>query len=463
MEEAAYQLKDSGAQTLITSVQNISHIQPVLSEVQLERIIVTDPDLDLRLGEGVSSESSEVSRKRDVIDMVSLLRVNKPNPAEIPLDAKKDLAHLSYTGGTTGRPKGVMLTHYNVVANTLQVASWMLGAGVGVENEVFVPVFPDGVDPDHDRLIHLDRETTLVVSPWFHALGTIRYLNNQVYQGSTIVLFSRFDSKEYLEAIIKYRVTTLGGAPQLYIPLVNHPDFQNYDLSGVKYAASGAAPLPKPLLEKMQNAFSGLVCEAYGLTECTMGAATNPLDPDKIRPGSIGLPYFDTEMKVVDTKTGKDLNTGAEGEICIRGPQVMKGYFNRPEETASVLKGSWLYTGDIGREDEDGFFYITSRKKDMIIYKGYNVYPLEIEEVIFQHSAVQQCAVVGKPDPEAGEIPVAFVEMKKGESVTPEEIMEHTNSKIARYKKIRDVIFLEKLPISGPGKVLKKELRERFR
>jgi long-chain acyl-CoA synthetase len=168
-------------------------------------------------------------------------------------------------------------------------------------------------------------------------------------------------------------------------------------------------------------------------------------------------------MKVVDTKTGKELTIGAEGEICIRGPQVMKGYFNRPEETASALKDSWLYTGDIGREDEDGFFLITSRKKDMIIYKGYNVYPLEIEEVIFQHPAVQQCAVVGKPDHEAGEIPVAFVERKKGESVTREEIMEHTNSKIARYKKIRDVIFLEKIPISGPGKVLKKELRERFR
>jgi len=176
----------------------------------------------------------------------------------------------------------------------------------------------------------------------------------------------------------------------------------------------------------------------------------------------VGIPVFDTECRIVDPNTGEDLAQGAEGEICVKGPQVMRGYWNKPEETANVLKDGWLYTGDIGREDEDGFFYITDRKKDLIIYKGYNVYPREIEEVIFEHPAVQQCAVVGKNDIEVGEAPVAFIELKKGAKVTREEILEYTNSKIAHYKKIRDVIFLDTIPISPAGKVLKRELKERL-
>ena len=172
---------------------------------------------------------------------------------------------------------------------------------------------------------------------------------------------------------------------------------------------------------------------------------------------------YDTECKVVDAETGEDLPPGSVGEICIKGPQVMQGYWNKPEETANVLKDGWLHTGDIGREDEDGFFYITDRKKDLIIYKGYNVYPREIEEVIFEHPAVQQCAVVGRPEIEVGEAPVAFVELRQGAEATREEIMEHTNSQIAHYKKIRDVIFVDQIPVSGAGKVLKKELRERLR
>jgi long-chain acyl-CoA synthetase len=328
---------------------------------------------------------------------------------------------------------------------------------------VLTSVFPPVVDPVEDRITARDRETSLIVAPWFHAMGTVGYLNGQIFGGTTMVVLPRFEPQEYMENLVKYRVTMIGGAPQLYIPLFNLPDFESYDLSTVKVASSGAAPLPHAVLHRMTEAFSNAVVrEGYGLTECTMGATAGPPDPEYLKPGSVGIPVFDTELKVVDPETGEDLPPGQEGEICIRGPQLMQGYWNRAEETANTLKDGWLYTGDIGREDEEGYFYITDRKKDMIIYKGYNVYPREIEEVIFKHPAVQRCAVLGKPDVDGGEIPVAFVELNPGAQATANEIMEHTNSQVAPYKKIREVIFEEAIPVSPAGKVLKRSLREKL-
>jgi len=353
-----------------------------------------------------------------------------------------------------------MLTHYNVVTNILQFSNWFFWAQIEEIDGVPTAVFPPGVDPVRDRPIAPDHETALVVVPWFHAMGTIGYLNNQVFGGNTMIVFPRFEAQEYIQGIQKYKATMFGGAPQLYIPLVNLPNFGSYDLSNIKLATSGAAPLALPVLDKMLEAFSGVVCEAYGLTECTMVATANPPDRSKIRPGSVGLPVFDTECKVVDLETGEDLPPGREGEICVKGPQVIQGYWNKPEETAEVLKGEWLCTGDIGKEDGDGYFYITDRKKDMIIYKGYNVYPREIEEVIFKHTAVEQCAVVGQTDMKAGEFPVAFVQVRQGTDVTAEELMEHTNAQVAAYKKIRKIKFLDAIPVSPAGKVLKRELRE---
>jgi long-chain acyl-CoA synthetase len=277
------------------------------------------------------------------------------------------------------------------------------------------------------------------------------------------VVFPRFDPKEYLDAVVKYRATMLGGAPQLFIPLINLPDFDSYDLSSIKIASSGAAPLAMSVLEKMLDAFTGgVVQEGYGMTECSMGATSNPPDRNAIRPGSVGLPVFDTECKVVDLVTGEDLAPGQEGEVCIKGPQVMQGYWNKPEETNLVLKDGWLYTGDIGKEDEDGYFFITDRKKDMIIYKGYNVYPRELEEILFQHHAVEQCAVIGRPDINVGEAPVAFVQLRQGAEATAEDLISHTNSQVAAYKKIREVIFLDAIPVSPAGKVLKRELRQKL-
>jgi long-chain acyl-CoA synthetase len=459
--EALYQLNDSGAQTLISLDGIYQGIRSIIPETGVKQVITTS------LGDCLNAIISPLmpfkkSQVPDTIEMAELLEEFQPLIREVPIEAKVDLAHLAYTGGTTGISKGVMLSHFNVVSNILQCSSWIGQATLEMVDGNMEIRYPQGVNPKEDRILAPDQETHLVVAPWFHAMGIIGYLNCQVAFGATIVVLHRFEPKEYLNSIVKYRTTALGGAPQLYIPLISQPDFHSYDLTEVKFAGSGAAPLALPVLEKLLGAIPGVVCEAWGLTECSMVATFNPPDRDKIRPGSVGIPICNTECKVVDMVTGDDLPVGSEGELCIRGPQVMRGYWKKPEATAEVLKDGWLYTGDIGREDEDGFIFITDRKKDMIIYKGYNIYPRELEEVIFEHPAVRQCAVVGKPDQEAGEIPVAFVELKEGAQATIDEIMQHTNSKVARYKKIRDGGIVTALPVSGVGKVLRRELRKRL-
>jgi long-chain acyl-CoA synthetase len=245
--------------------------------------------------------------------------------------------------------------------------------------------------------------------------------------------------------------------------MINHPEFEKYDLSHVKMAGSGAAPLPRVIIEKLTGTFAAeYISEGYGLTECTMGATMTPPSAAGARAGSVGLPVFDTEIMIVDTTGGEELPLGEEGEILIKGPQVMQGYYNKPEATAEVLKNGWLHTGDIGKMDEDGYLYITDRLKDMIIYKGYNVYPRELEEILFEHGAVEQCAVVGRPDADVGEAPVAFVKLASGAEADRDELMNYLNSQVAAYKKIRDVIFLDEIPVSGAGKVLKRELRKTF-
>ncbi len=458
-QEVQYQLNDSGAKILISLDLIYPGIASIISKTTVDKVISTSI-ADCYNPVIQPLKPLEKIQVPDTIDMAELLKKHQPEVPDVAIDVFSDLAHLSYTGGTTGLSKGVMLTHYNVVANVVQFSSWFSGGQIEIIDGVPTTVFPPGVDPVRDRPIARDQEIALVVVPWFHAMGTVGYLNNMVYGGNTMIVFPRFEPQEYIEAVRKYNATMLGGAPQLYIPLVNLPNFDSYDFSNIKLATSGAAPLALPVLEKMLDTFSGVVCEAYGLTECTMGATANPPDRSKIRVGSVGVPVFDTECKVVDLETGEDLSPNHEGEICIKGPQVMKGYWNNPEETAEILKGEWLYTGDIGKEDEDGYFFITDRKKDMIIYKGYNVYPREIEEVIFKHTAVEQCAVIGQTDMNFGEFPVAFVQLRQGTDVTEEELMAHTNSQIAAYKKVRKVKFLDAIPVSPAGKVLKRELRK---
>ncbi len=460
--EVRYQLNDSSAETLISLDLLFPGIQPIVADTPVKRVISTSI-ADCYNALIAPLKPLGKLPVPDTLDMIELIREHPAEPPSVDIDIDKDLAHLAYTGGTTGVSKGVMLTHRNVVCNTIQFGCWFNGAQIEVKNERVELVYPEGVDPVRDRPVARDRETALVVVPWFHAMGTVGYLNNMVSGGTTMVVFPRFDPKEYIEGVNKFSATSLGGAPQLYVPLVNMPDFKQYDLSGVKLIASGAAPLPRTVLDAMRKSFSSsVVIEAYGMTECAMGATANPPIPELTRVGSVGLPVFDTEVKVVDVVTGEDLPAGSEGEICIRGPQVMAGYWQRPDATAEVLKDGWLYSGDIGREDEDGYFYITDRKKDMIIYKGYNVYPREIEEVLYTHPAVEMCAVLGKPDAQAGEIPVAFVQLKKDAETAADELIAHVNAQVAAYKKLREIIFVATVPVSAAGKVLKRELKEQL-
>jgi long-chain acyl-CoA synthetase len=458
--ELEYQMNDAGAETIITLDLFYPTVEKVVPKTKLKKVIVASiPDLFPPL---IASIRPPLVKKEfpGTLDFAALLRSHDPKPPQVKIEPRKDLAHLAYTGGTTGVSKGVMLTHYNVVANVLQVAHWTAGGNVSYEKGILSLVRMEG-DREEDHPVRPGKGKALVVVPWFHAMGTIGYLNQIIYAGTTMVVFPRFDPGQYLQAIEKYEATAIGGAPQLFIPLVNHPDFKKYDLSNIRLAASGAAPLPVPVLEQMRKSFSGVVTEAYGLTEVTMASNFNPPTREGLKAGSVGLPIADTEVKIVDLETGTQaLPPGEVGEVCIKGPQVMQGYWNKPEETKHVLRDGWVYTGDIGREDEDGYFYIVDRKKDMLIYKGYNVYPRDLEELMAKHPAVQQCAVVGKPDLDAGEVPVAFVVLKAGAQATTEELLEYCAQNVSAYKKIRQIIFKSQLPVSGAGKVLKTELRK---
>ncbi len=461
--EMDYQLNDSGAETIITLDLFYPTVEKVVPRTKIKNVIVasiTDIFAPLML-----SIRPPLPRKEypGTLDFGSLLKSHGAKAPETKTEPRKDLAHLAYTGGTTGISKGVMLTHFNVVANVLQTAHWNAGGDVSYQNGILNTVRMEG-DREDDHAIRFGKGKTLIVVPWFHAMGTIAYLNQAIYAGTTLVVFPRFDPGQYLQAIEKYEANAVGGAPQLFIPLVNHPDFKKYNLSSIRLAASGAAPLPIPVMEQMLKSFPGVVMEAYGLTEVTMASNFNPPSRQAMKIGSVGLPVFDTEIKIVDLDTGtREMACGEIGEVCIKGPQVMQGYWNKVEETQKVLREGWIYTGDIGREDEDGYLYIVDRKKDMLIYKGYNVYPRDLEELMAKHPAVQQCAVVGRTDLEAGEVPVAFIVLKSGSQASAEELMDYCARNVSAYKKIRQVIFKDQLPVSGAGKVLKTELRKELR
>ena len=379
--EIQHQLDDSEATFLISSDVLYPNIASVIRKTKVNKVITTSIS-DCHSPIIQPLKTSNKIHIPDTLDMADLLKKHRPEVPYVDLDVFNDLAHIAYTGGTTGRSKGVMLTHYNVVVNTIQTANWWFGAQLEIDRGIPRLVFPSGIDPNRDRVTAMDREAVLVVVPWFHAMGTIAYLNEKVFSGHTMAVYQRFNPKEFLDAILKYKVTVIGGAPQLYFALLNHPEFRQYDLSEVRLIDSGAAPLSVNLLDKMLTVFNGVICEGYGLTECTMMATANPPDRSKIRQGSVGIPVFDTECKIVDLQTGEKLPPEKEGEICIKGPQVMQGYWKKPSDTAKVLKDDWLFTGDIGKYDKDGYLYITDRKKDVILYNGYNVYPRELEEII---------------------------------------------------------------------------------
>jgi long-chain acyl-CoA synthetase len=382
-------------------------------------------------------------------------------PPDVSLDPGTALAHLAYTGGTTGRSKGVALTHRNVVTNALQFACWRSGSVPVVNDHGGLTM--EQVAPEAEFPNKLGESSSISLAPWFHAMGTVGSLQIGPLVGGTQVLHLGLDPSRYLADIEKYGITSLGGAPPIYAALVRHPDFATRDLSSVRDVVSGAAPLAVELIKALRARFGEdvSITEGYGLTEVTMGATTSPGGTSGLRKvGTVGIPVPDTQIKLVADDSEEPLPTGERGEVCIRGPQVMTEYLSRPDETSATLVDGWLHTGDIGVLDEDGYLAIVDRKKDMLIYKGYNVYPRQLEELLYTQPGVSAAAVVGKPDQDVGELPVAFI---VGPDLDPEKLRDTVNDQLLPYQKIREVHLVESLPVSAAGKVLKRELRERLR
>ncbi|MEJ3653855.1 AMP-binding protein [Actinomycetes bacterium KLBMP 9759] len=451
------QLADCGAVAVVTWLPAAPALDPVLASTAIRLVLRTDREQAVDPAHRVSLEG--------VADSLDFEAFHADAPTTDPaaeIDVYADLAHLAYTGGTTGRSKGVRLPHRNVVVNALQYACWSSGSIPALDGDGGL-VLDQQSSPD-EYPTRLGTSIAINLTPWFHAMGTIGALNIPMLVGSTIVLHERFDPGAYLADAERFRVTSMGGAPPLYGALLRHPDFATRDLSSVRGLTSGAAPLPVEMIQALQRRFpDAVISEGYGLTEVTMGATTNPAARSAVRKvGSVGIPVFDTEVRIVDAG-GDDLTplpAGEAGEVCIRGPQVMLGYKDRPEETAAVLRDGWLRTGDVGVLDDDGYLSIVDRKKDMLIYKGYNVYPRELEELLFAQPGVVGAAVVGRPDAVVGELPVAFVVAP--ERTDADALIAAVNEQLTPYKRLRELHLVDAIPVSAAGKVLKRELRERL-
>ena len=431
--EVEHQLSDSEAETIVALDSLHPIVKKVWSKTSLRNVIITSLE---ECTSKTTVSPSTVEQKLNVHYFQELLK-EAATPLSMSINPEVDLAALQYTGGTTGTAKGAMLTHLNLVSNALAFAAWIKGATA--------------------------EEAFLTALPLFHIYGMTTSMNVPVSLAAKMVLLPRFDPAAALETIQRHSVTVFCGVPTMYAVLLANPALGKFDLTSIRVCISGASPLPPQVQKKFMDITGGFLAEGYGLTEASPVTHCNPVDKTMrtVRLGSIGLPLPDTAAKIVDVETGeRSLNSGETGELAAKGPQVMKGYWKRPSETALVLCDGWLLTGDIAKMDRDGYFYITDRKKDLIKYKDYSVYPREIEDVIYEHSDVKLCAVVGKPDPMVGELPKAFIVLKDGAKATETEIIAFVKEKVAPYKAIREVEFRKELPLSSVGKVLRRVLQE---
>lgn len=369
-----------------------------------------------------------------VIAYKLLLAGQKAEPPAEMIDPANDLALLQYTGGTTGTPKGVMLTHRNLVANTLQTSAWCYKAEEG-------------------------RERYLAPLPLFHVFGLTVLMNMAVMRAGSLILLPKFEAAEVLHAIRRMKPTIFPGAPTMYIALIHHSDTFATDMTSIRICISGSAALPPEVQERFESLTGGRLIEGYGLTEASPVTHCNPIWGRR-KSGTIGLPFPDTEAKIVDPATGEELSTGEIGELVVRGPQVMKGYWNRPAETDAVLRDGWLKTGDLGRMDEEGYFSIVDRIKDVIIAGGFNIYPREVEDVLFEHPGVREAAVIGVRDEYRGETVKAFIVLKEGWLVSRIQLDKWCRERLAAYKVPHLYEFREALPKTMVGKVLRRRLQE---
>ena len=367
--------------------------------------------------------------------MRKLIRATPPNPPKVDI-AIDDIAVLQYTGGTTGLSKGAMLTHRNLSYNVQQVSAWFTDARRG--EEVF-----------------------LAALPYFHVFGMTISMNYPVSVAAAMVLMPNpRDIPQMVKNIAKHRVTAFPGVPTMFNAINNSPEVDNIDLTSVKSCFSASAPLPTDVCERFENMTGATIVEGYGLTETSPVSNVNPLK-GKRKPGSVGLPVPDTDVRIVDLEDGTtEMPTGNEGELIIKGPQVMKGYWKRPDATKDMIMDGWLYTGDIAVADEDGYFFIVGRKKDMILVSGYNVYPDEVDGVLVAHPAVLEAATIGVPDERRGETVKSFVVLAEGRTATAEELIEYCRKELAAYKIPRQIEFRDELPKGGKLQILRTELRD---
>ncbi len=354
------------------------------------------------------------------------------DPILVEPDEEHDVASLLYTGGTTGLPKGAMLTHNNLLSN---VASAVKALKIDQYDDIFITVLP-----------------------MFHSFGATVGFLSPVAAGSKVVAVPQFAPEATCKIIQEEKVTVFLGVPTMYAMMANLPDDTNYDLSSLRMCISGGAAMPVPVLERFEKRYGVTIYEGDGPTECSPVTCVNPIG-GKRKLLSVGLPVPNVEMKILDDD-GNELPPGTIGEVCVRGANVMKGYWKRPEETAQAFHGEWFRTGDLGKMDEEGYFYLVDRKKDMIIVHGINVYPRQVEEVIYKHPAVAEAAVIGIPDDFHGELPKAFVALKAGYDLKPNEIIHFCREHLGRFEVPRRVEILDSLPKSGAGKILKRELRQ---
>ncbi|WP_018922665.1 long-chain-fatty-acid--CoA ligase [Salsuginibacillus kocurii] len=383
---------------------------------------------------------SEVDEAEGVNRFYSFLKegVSTELPPE-EVNPSHDVAVIQYTGGTTGRSKGVMLTHSNLLANVEQSFA-----------------FSDG-------FLQVPGERMLSVTPFFHVYGMTGAMNLTIFAAGTIICQKRFQVEETLELMRKHRPTFFPGVPTMYMALLQHPASTPDLLSSLKVCNSGSAPMPVERMKEFERKTGSTIVEGYGLSEAAPITHRNPVTGLK-KAGSIGIPIPNTDSKIVDRETGTvELQAGEVGELIIKGPQVMKGYWNKQEETAQTLRNGWLFTGDLAKTDEDGYFYIVGRKKDMIIASGYNVYPTEIEEVLYQHEAVKEVCVFGVPDPYRGETVKAAIVLTEGAARSAEDITKWCSKRIAAYKIPKHILFRNELPKTVVGKVLRYKLIEEER
>jgi len=441
--ELTFQFNDSGAETLITlDILWEKRVKGIMKDIPLKRVIITNiraylphlkalfyPIAAKRQGMWVTVAPDErVTWFKDIIK-------SNASAATPQAATHTDLALLQYTGGTTGTPKGVMLTNRNIIACTVQIGSYFTNAIEGKERHISV-------------------------IPAFHIYGLTMCTVMPIWQAAQIQLIPRFDVNMLLAAIPKLRPTYFSAVPTMYVGIINHPDLKKYDISSIKGCFSGASALPVSVMAEFERLTAGRLNQGYGLSEAAPVSHANTFFGRR-KPGSVGFPIPNTDSRIVDADDGVTAKKpGESGEIIIRGPQIMAGYWNRPNETAQVLKDGWLYTGDIGVMDEEGFFYIVDRKKDMIIAGGYNIYPREIDEVLYAHPMVKDAVAVGIPDPYRGETVKAFIVLKEGAAATAEDIIAYCRKNLAAYKVPRIIEFRDDLPKSMMGKVLRKALRE---